>query len=977
MSAQKLQKIDKSRDHEQVFLNHYDWLLKWARQLAQGSREEAEDLVQDLYVRFVQSKAAPDLTDDDRLRGYLYRTLKHLFISRKLRNGGDALSSLLVVDFDSLEYALTAVDRSQLLLVRSDLASICEYACIRRSTHRAANALILRFFLGYFPSEVVALLQTNRAAADKLIQTARLEARTFLAKPANLHFMGLDTKRTPRFPAYLPDDPTALLAELRRRIFSEPEGACLSELEIEEKYHPTSELRLTTPELAHLLSCSSCLDQANKTLGLPTLSQRLSSEGGDHDDSDPSTPRIDDQGPRLRRKFRETFEHRPMKLQVAVNGEVHGVQLITSVHSKFQIKLKPLTRLEFVEVLSEQGVRLLYHDLEDGDIDNPVAQSAEVQLSDDRKLTVVVTLEGGVPVVEVSYFDPLVEESSVVDAATFSSGKQNPTRTARSHQKPHSGWTKFVSWLRDINWTWSRNLVIAALTVLMIALSFIVADRQIGRTKTPIASRLLAEAQHRGEAAIPIGGAAHRTFSFEVRSGNGELLQSGRVETLRGHAPSRTALKLLSANGKLLAGQWTNGAGKQSRYPSKSGLSPDASQTATSEAWMNVPEADGFERITGDPTRLSVVHETDSYRVSYGGAEGPHKTPIVSAQLVLASDTMRPVAETIRIEDRTQTREYRFKELSYELVSPSKVRDSDFEIDPSLVAPVSGTSVLPMPIPSGGDAHLALQVFQLLSNLGPDVERLLDVDRSPDGSVVVSGVLPSQEQKNSVAHVFGSLDAGHRLRLALHSSDEPVETSGPHGPLRVESLPAIPVENGHLPFDAELRAGLTGQGLSGHDLDVHIGQVATDALDRAARLHREAWTIRQIAAHGFRVEELQSMQPNDKMLWLTLLDKHTRSYAQELGQLDAALTPLLPIGEAPSSSTAPPPTTLKELGAVAEALNLDSERLDQVLTSGLTLSPTDPPTTHNVPDIAELLADLRIEESMLHETVERLQAARP
>ena len=117
----------KSRDRETIFLNHYDWLLDWARQHTQGASEEAEDLVQDLYVRFVQMKSGPTFTDDDQVRAYLYTSLKNLFISKKLRSGRDAVSGLLAVDFDSVEFAMSAVDRSQLLNVRSDLAAICEY----------------------------------------------------------------------------------------------------------------------------------------------------------------------------------------------------------------------------------------------------------------------------------------------------------------------------------------------------------------------------------------------------------------------------------------------------------------------------------------------------------------------------------------------------------------------------------------------------------------------------------------------------------------------------------------------------------------------------------------------------------------------------------------------------------------------------------------------------------------------------------
>jgi hypothetical protein len=57
-----------------------------------------------------------------RIRAYLYTSLK-LFISKKLRSGRDTVSGLLAVDFDSVEFAMSAVDRSQLLYVRSDLAA--------------------------------------------------------------------------------------------------------------------------------------------------------------------------------------------------------------------------------------------------------------------------------------------------------------------------------------------------------------------------------------------------------------------------------------------------------------------------------------------------------------------------------------------------------------------------------------------------------------------------------------------------------------------------------------------------------------------------------------------------------------------------------------------------------------------------------------------------------------------------------------
>lgn len=133
LTANNVENIAQPREREKVFLQLYDWLLKSAYGLTRGSKEEAEDLVQDLYVRFVQSNAHLDLSDAKELRGYLFKALRNTSNSKDRRAGRDALTSLSLIDFDSVEFAVSAVDRSELLLVRSDLATsigpriVCEF----------------------------------------------------------------------------------------------------------------------------------------------------------------------------------------------------------------------------------------------------------------------------------------------------------------------------------------------------------------------------------------------------------------------------------------------------------------------------------------------------------------------------------------------------------------------------------------------------------------------------------------------------------------------------------------------------------------------------------------------------------------------------------------------------------------------------------------------------------------------------------
>src|SRR5258708_5287096 len=203
----------RSQTHEELFLEHYDWLFGWSLQMCGRSKERAEDLLHDLYIQLVQTRPELD-TDRDRAKGYLYTMLRHLSISQARRTGREPMSRLRIVDYDSIEFGLSSVDRSGLIFVRSDLSRICEYACLRRKTSRAASTLILRFFLGYYPSELVRLLKTTRVSIDSSLRTARLEAKAYVERPTSIRFMGQEMSPEPLFPTPLPDEPAALFTEL-------------------------------------------------------------------------------------------------------------------------------------------------------------------------------------------------------------------------------------------------------------------------------------------------------------------------------------------------------------------------------------------------------------------------------------------------------------------------------------------------------------------------------------------------------------------------------------------------------------------------------------------------------------------------------------------------------------------------------------------------------------------------------------------
>jgi hypothetical protein len=483
------------------------------------------------------------------------------------------------------------------------------------------------------------------------------------------------------------------------------------------------------------------------------------------------------------------------------------------------------------------------------------------------------------------------------------------------------------------------------------------------------------------KAQIADGGAIHATFSLETRSQDGQLLDTQKVDSWKSLKPRRSALRLLDGEGRTVAGRWRDLSGKTTTFAKGRGLRSDDIAPAAiidrDNAWAMVPGEETFSELEAVSNQATLRSVDDGYDIEYRRAKTQDVTGILEASLVFDRSTLQPVSETVTVGSGRGTREYRFKRLTYEVVPAIEERDSDFVPAATLISFHPGRSAAPAGVDRS--AHLALEAFQLLSNLGPEVESLVDLDRLPDGSTQISGVLPTQQQKAAIVHVFQSLPSQRQLKLALHSGDEPSAATVSPVAIKLEELEPVALDGEHIPFDAEFRSSLSDQGISGSALDKRIELIASDTLAHTARMHREAWIVCQLAAKDFSPSEIRMMPPEDKMLWLTLLDKHVRTLGQELNYLDGYLKPLTHMPDAelpPPPSPSSPLQGVNELGAASEVLNRNGQRLDRLLTAGLTLSTSSRSTNHNVAEIAALLADLRIQESMLHETVGRLQAAR-
>ncbi len=410
------------KTNEEVFFAHYPRLLEWAVRITHGDREEAEDLVHDLYIRV--TRISRQIDELEAPESYLFRILRNLYYSQLRRAGRDPINELSIVDYDSVEHGLAAVDRRQLLFVQDHLRQICRFVCERKSTVRSASILILRFFLGYHPSELVKILQSPRSSVDRRLYVARSEARLSLKRPGAIRSISSGASAILSFFGE-GEGTQKLFSELQGAIFSAVEGPCFERSALEQRYAADSEAPgLTALELSHLVSCRACLDEVNSILHLPLLKERSPEHGLDRDNNISGSGGTGAKGPQNRwkrgkgpsldkidRLAKEHFEHRPSKLQIAIDGEVRASQKIVAEVNELHLKLTRKEEPSFIEVFSEQGFCLAYLHVEDPVLSDQLEQVETILLSDDRSLTLTLTFAADVSIIHVLYCDPVLAES--------------------------------------------------------------------------------------------------------------------------------------------------------------------------------------------------------------------------------------------------------------------------------------------------------------------------------------------------------------------------------------------------------------------------------------------------------------------------------------------------------------------------------------------------------------------------------------
>jgi RNA polymerase sigma factor (sigma-70 family) len=948
------------RSQEAAFIEHYDWLMRWALHLTQD-RARAEDLVQEVFAAF--AIAHTDLSAIQNMRGYLYTTLRNIHVSEVRLAGRSHNNSRSIVEYSVAEAALAATDPYTIFHTQDQLRRICHYACLRKQSSRAGSVLILRYFHGYLPSEIAQVVGGTCQSVRQNLKSARNEARLFLEDPGALKFIEkTQSASVPPAGALCPTD--RLLAELRRAIFDSCEGECRGSEFIRKLYVERLIVTADNTLLAHLVSCPTCLDLVNDRLGLPLLAERHPADTlGPHDDwrdgsrgprgrggnggRAPSRPGAGNRAGnragskdttssdsfmlQCRRRATELFEHHPAELCVSVNGHVLGSQTVNSQVSRLRLDVTIAEELNFVEVLSEERVRLLVMTVQPPPDGEPV-QTRRLVLSEGRHLEVTFHHGHPFPMVEVVYeepnfsteWQPLPSIPRLVEAVAPAPAALEAKRTTLFKLKslPRAGCDGILQFFRGLNllrrpFWFQPNFISAIVSLVLIAtlLTF-----RFSVTPTVTAASLLERAGAAESLPAPTDVAVHRVVELEQRRrGSGELISSNRIEIWRDDAKNLAVRRVYDAKGQLVAAVWAEGKAEANERSLRriyrqggaqrieSGAPDPAKAIRAAELWQLQPSAREYATLLHSAQAARVSEATDNYVITYE-TEQTRNDGLLQATLTLRKSDLHPLLQTFVITDGHETYDYRLQEVSIERPALRFVSPAVFELNgeflsraPAVKAtsrPERELSPTTLSVPVVASTELEVNLAYALDQFRNRFGDQLTLTKTPAGLLEVRGVVDSDETRAEILKALaGVIDNPAVVRVQLDTTAEILAREQSQTDRLI--VREFAGSDQSIPMYADLRRYFSAHapgGQTDEQVDQLVREFAARVVGRSQQALGHSLELKQLSSR-FSAAELDQLTPSARTKWASLVRNHAEALRRELLTLDGELQRILSPGE--------------------------------------------------------------------------------
>ncbi len=870
--------------------SHYDQLLHWGTLLTRGEAGAAREIVHDLCLYLILTKA--DFSRVANLDGYLYTALRHVYLSHVSLASREALRFVSTAEFDCVQFALAAKDRGGSVTIQNELRIICAYSGWRKETSKSFSFFVLHFFHGYFPREIAEIAKLPVSAIYNKLKSARTDLKAHLSAPEKIQSIKRGAIPVGR-QSQITVTTTELFRELRETILQTRKGECLPEESLVELYS----MDVTSPTpcelLSHIVSCERCLKVVDHHFGRPTLQDRDVLDGFDRglNMQDLAQERTDRASvtalfETMRRQKQRIYHHRPQTLFITVNARVVAFHDVQGVRSTLSVLLDYSGQPNFVEVFSEQRIRLAMIAIDDLPPAGPSRLAHRTLLSDRRTLELSLSFDGLGLHGEVLYLDP--DASAVPQDATDDAPAVPPSPV---DDRPASWIRRLISaFVPSPAMGWS----------LALALAFGAAGYFAHQASRPQidASAVLNRAIE-VQAIRMAGYTKHQTLELQETTSDGHVL-TGVVETWQEGESGRYTRRLFDSNHHALASEWKDGSGKTGTFIESSGSGPEdpARQLATNDLWKQDLSSRGFRALAGKAPQVSTNKDGYTLTAKLNAGAEPH---LQSVALVLDGQ-LNAVKEEIRLSSGSKIRLVRLvqnmqryepaSEVPNDVFSREALEGSQSSYGPERFERDHARSENTLDL-----IQLEIAVLYELDRMGADIGDPIKVERTSGGRIGVYGTVSDDTRKALLTSRLATLPSQQLLTIQLKTHDASHKVVPYSSKIMVTSNDTYSVTRAEAPAESVVRQYFEAKGITGERERVAVSQFSQEALKRSQLALQHAYALDRLG-RSFTPDELRSAEPAFQRQWAAMVSHHALGLQEELRALREQLGSVFTINDA-------------------------------------------------------------------------------
>lgn len=628
----------------------------------------------------------------------------------------------------------------------------------------------------------------------------------------------------------------------------------------------------------------------------------------------------------LRRGSKEVFEHEPRELFLSINGDVETSQRIEEnlTSLRFEFDEQP----EFIEIFSEQDVRLAFLSFTKDAPPSELAQQFIFDFSEERKLSLILKTESSKIILEAVYENPHFEQIALL-TETVSEDKsfaeflrENDAEETQifgglldSRQKNKNSFIEklknllvpsFVGFKTAIA---GGSLAVLVITAILVAELFVFVPN-VSATEIIQKTANIEQINENDTERV-----VYRVLNFEEKNGGGETVKKRRIEFLNDAVRKLSVKRLFDENNRLIAGEWRRKDGVSTIYSvgkmSELRLAQtdkDIVEKDLANIWQLSVSAKGFESLIGSHENVTVEEQNKEYRINYL----PKAENGLTKAVLFVSQDLRTNKLLLTVKQNNVSHEFSFTETVFEQKPHANVEKAAFEPNAELIKNVtvagktyseteknkeltSETEPISQPnsAPITATAETEVKVLQLLNNVNALSGDQINIIKTPDGRLQIKGIVDAKSRKDEILNALSEVRGNPAVSVNILTAEEAAKNKTSKN--ADGALESISVESKNsIPASEVLRNHYSAQGLSDEKIESEIRRFASVSLAKSSQVRRSALQMKQIAER-FSVAELEKMDEATKNNWRKLIKQNAANLAQSSESLQNELRNTLKI----------------------------------------------------------------------------------